>query len=116
MCSDQNGDGTVDEGFDNDLDGALACAIGDTPADCDDADPTLNRDDLDADGASTCEGDCDDADPTLNPRDDDGDGHDTCGTATSAPDCDDSDPALSPVDGDGDGFSSCDDCDDADQM
>ncbi len=112
---DDDCDGSVDEGFDADLDGAVACAIGSAPADCDDSDPALNRDDLDGDGSSTCDGDCDDTDPARNPRDDDGDGSATCPDEGAAPDCDDTDPALSAADADGDGFSSCDgDCDDTD--
>ena len=61
------------------------CTIG--YGDCDDADPSLNNEDLDADGYSTCTGDCDDADPfvysgaasndsaTECMRDEDGDGY-----------------------------------------
>ena len=35
--------------------------------DCDDTDPALNGDDVDADTFSTCDGDCDDANPSLTP-------------------------------------------------
>jgi MYXO-CTERM domain-containing protein len=101
--------------------------------DCNDNDETLNRDDVDEDGFSTCDGDCDDEDASIDPVDDDGDGFDEC-----SGDCDDSDAALNPdgvevcgdgedndcdgepdnVDVDGDGAVSpdCggDDCDDTD--
>ena len=33
--------------------------------DCDDADPTLNPEDKDGDGFSTCTGDCSDLDPLF---------------------------------------------------
>ena len=62
--------------------------------DCDDDDPTLNLDDADADGASTCEGDCDDGDPTVHPLDLDGDGVSTC---DPVPDCDDANAAVGPA-------------------
>ncbi len=79
--------------------------------DCDDTDASLNRDDLDQDGFSTCDGDCDDEDPTLTPADRDEDGFSTCDG-----DCDDEDPSLTPADRDGDGSSTCDgDCDDGDE-
>ena len=78
--------------------------------DCDDSDASLNLDDADTDGYTTCDGDCDDSDGALNLDDSDGDGHDSC-----EGDCDDSDPALNLVDADSDGFSTCDeDCDDTD--
>ena len=34
-------------------------------SDCDDADPTLNAQDADTDGVSSCDGDCDDSDPVV---------------------------------------------------
>jgi hypothetical protein len=104
--SDQNCDGV--DGFDADGDGWPA-GSGDL-FDCDDSDPTLNKDDGDADGDTTCDGDCDDADPTLTVADVDGDGLTSC-----AGDCDDADPTLEQDDLDGDGFSTCDgDCLDLD--
>ena len=79
-------------------------------SDCDDADASLNVDDADGDGYSTCTLDCDDGDATLTPYDGDGDSYSTCTL-----DCDDGDATRSPVDGDLDGVSGCDgDCDDTD--
>jgi hypothetical protein len=84
---DNDCDGTVDEddaadaptwytdgdgdGWGDPTSGATACTqpsgtIADG-TDCDDTDATLNQDDVDGDGYSTCDGDCDDADPTVNP-------------------------------------------------
>ena len=84
-----------------------ACATVD-PGDCNDGDATLNLDDLDADGYSTCDGDCDDDDPTLDAADRDNDTTTTCDG-----DCDDDDPLLNSLDTDGDGFTSCQlDCND----
>ena len=80
--------------------------------DCDDGDSTLNLDDLDSDGFSTCDSDCNDLDATFIPVDLDGDGYSTCDG-----DCDDSDIGLEPADVDGDGYSTCDgDCDDGDSI
>ena len=97
---------------------------------CNDNDASLNLDDADSDGFTSCGGDCDDADGSAFPGnaevacdgfdsdcvldplevDDDGDGWFPC-----QGDCDDADPAMNPVDVDGDGFAPCDgDCDDAD--
>jgi len=114
-CGDADGDGYAD----------AACG-GD---DCDDSDPTMNLDDADGDGTTSCDGDCNDANAGWNVDDADGDGLSTC-----AGDCDDGDAGIHPgaeevcdgvdndcdgdtddVDGDGDGHSACDDdCDDAD--
>ncbi|MEC7987398.1 MAG: MopE-related protein, partial [Myxococcota bacterium] len=81
-----------------------------TGGDCDDADASLNLDDEDGDGYSTCDGDCDDFDDTRSLDDLDSDGVSTCDG-----DCDDSDPTVDALDADSDGFSACvDDCDDAD--
>jgi len=52
----------------------------------------LNFDDVDGDGASTCDGDCDDTNPTfIIGFDNDQDGWTDCGG-----DCDDADPAINP--------------------
>ena len=91
---DNDCDGTVPgEETDGDGDGYLGCA------DCNDGDPALNFDDVDGDGASTCDGDCDDNDTALNVADEDGDWVTTC---DFVPDCDDHDPITYPgaVDGD----------------
>jgi len=126
---DNDCDGAVDEGFDEDGDGFLTC--GDAP-DCDDNNPfvypgateecngedddcdgvadngTGGNGDLDGDGVGACDGDCDDADPTVYP---------------GAPElCDgldnDCDGVLADLemDGDGDGAVGCPgvDCDDED--
>jgi hypothetical protein len=119
-CPDVDGDGYADD------------ACGGT--DCDDTDASLNRDDADSDGYSTCDGDCDDVDANLNLSDADNDGYSTCdgdcddndaalelddadsdGDSTCDGDCDDSDALLESADTDNDGYSTCDgDCDDAD--
>ena len=79
----------------------------DSDEDCDDSDASLNLDDADSDGVTTCDDpmDCDDSDALVYP---------------GAPElCDgvdnDCDPATDEVvDDDGDGISTCDgDCDDA---
>ena len=89
--------------------------------DCDDTDATLNTQDIDQDGLSSCgedtDGDgtvdsidCDDNNGTIGATDEDGDGFIAC-----VDDCNDNDATSSPLDNDGDGFSSCDgDCDDTD--
>ena len=46
--------------------------------DCDDNDASLNLDDIDDDGYSSCDGDCDDNDASLNLNDIDGDGYSSC--------------------------------------
>ena len=59
---DEDGDGYVScESSQSEWVGAAPVGYGD----CDDADPSLNNEDLDADGYSTCTGDCDDADPFV---------------------------------------------------
>lgn len=81
---DSNCDGRSD--FDVDGDGADSAEFG--GPDCDDTDPTVNGDDADGDGFSSCAGDCDDSRPQVNPDaapicgnglDDDCDGSPECG-------------------------------------
>ena len=68
---DDDCDGDVDEGHDGDGDGYTTCGAdgvgGTEDDDCDDGDPSLNLDDLDSDGWTTCEGDCDDSESLANP-------------------------------------------------
>ncbi len=54
------------------------CSAADMTRDCDDTDASLNWDDVDGDGYSTCDGDCDDTNASLNLDDADGDGYSTC--------------------------------------
>jgi hypothetical protein len=78
---DNDGDGLVDEGFDEDGDGWTTCW-----GDCDDDDPFIHPD-----APDVCDGidnDCSGA--TDEQFDDDGDGDSECGS-----DCDDNDPATS---------------------
>jgi MYXO-CTERM domain-containing protein len=89
---------------DDDADGSLCFD------DCDDADPTVDGNDLDLDGFSTCAGDCDDGSAALTPADADLDGLTSCDG-----DCNDADAAMNQADADADGATSCDgDCNDAD--
>ena len=130
-CDDKDNDcdGVIDEGFDEDGDGRRTCGA---CADCDDADPAVfpgaievcngvdddcdgvvdngtgGATDADGDGVSGCDGDCDDGDAAVFPG------------ATEL--CDgidnDCDGLLADIEGDadGDGASGCpgDDCDDTD--
>ncbi len=82
---------SLNPGIDADGDGWDVCGdplngVNGVPADCDDGDASLNWNDVDGDGASTCSNpvDCNDSDPVLNPNDADGDGTTSC-----AGDCDD---------------------------
>ena len=119
---DNNLDGNIDEGFDQDSDGAVY----DHPADTTDCEVTYDPADVGADGKQCgeefpvghgnfyplVESDCDDDDPSMNRRDEDGDGVTTCGG-----DCNDGDPSISDTDLDGDGYTTCmvpPDCDDTD--
>jgi hypothetical protein len=80
---DNNCDGSIDEGFDNDQDGYTTCG-----GDCDDSDPNTNPEAAEVcdDGADNdCDGDIDEE------LDEDGDGFTGCDG-----DCDDSDPDISP--------------------
>jgi hypothetical protein len=111
---DHNCDGL--DGVDADGDGFAADWSGGD--DCDDADPAMNSEDGDGDGASPCgadgvagtaDDDCDDGDDQLNIQDLDADGWTTC-----AGDCDDGDDGLELDDIDLDGWTTCDgDCDDS---
>jgi len=113
-------DGTIDDGFDRDGDqavfdypadpdetcsdpyfgGAVACtddnAYSEGDIDCDDANPNLNRNDLNSNLVTTCDipPDCDEPTPGLIDRD--GDGFSPC---DSPPDCDDLDPLRYPGSG-----------------
>ena len=60
---DDNCDGSMpfSETSDGDGDGAILCL------DCDDSDPSLNFDDADGDGSSSCDGDCNEVDPAIHP-------------------------------------------------
>ena len=105
--ADEDCDGNVD--YDLDGDGTLSTE------DCNDQNPNLNREDVDHDGVSTCDGDCDDHNAQVAPgkpevcdgqdsdcdagttaepgeADDDGDGYRAC-----AGDCADDDADLNPA-------------------
>lgn len=118
-AKDNDLDGIIDDGFDDDSDGSFTsvpasaietCLPAHPVVDCDDTDALLNANDVDNDGTSTCDGDCDDGNPSISATDADNDGVSTC---DSPPDCNDSDDSLNNSDADMDGFSSCQgDCDD----
>ncbi len=74
--------------------------------DCMDQDASLNQDDRDADGYSTCTGDCDDADATSTLVSEDAD----CDGTPTSEDCDGSDPLFHP-NAASDGLLSDYDCD-----
>ena len=133
--ADNDCDGDVDEGQDQDEDGFTVCGQDGEPGtlddDCDDTDANVNpgvdetpcddvdndcdpatedEPDEDGDGATACD-DCDDDDADLNLVDGDGDGYSTCDG-----DCDDDEPDLNLDDADLDGWTTCDgDCDDDDE-
>lgn len=56
--ADNDGNGMVDEGFDQDSDGFLACSLGTTPADCDDTDSLIHPGALEICGDAV-DNDCD---------------------------------------------------------
>ncbi len=90
--ADDNCDGNIDEGFDQDADGAVSCAVGSTPADCNDADP-----DVFPGREETCDAKDNDCNDEIDEGFDlDGDSVTTCGDATTGPDCDDADPSVHP--------------------
>ena len=96
---DDDCDGTIDDGFDQDMDGFTSC-----DGDCDDGDPTVNEA-----AAEICDGrdnDCNDLVDEGFDADDDGffDGLDFGCSATYWPtDCDDANPEISPA-----GLEECD--------
>jgi hypothetical protein len=107
MCNavDDDCDGEIDEGFDQDHDGATTCGpdftFGTADDDCDDDDP-----DQFPDNPDVCDGldnDCDGEIDELS--DEDGDGTTTCGAdgvpGTEDDDCDDDDPDVEPFIWDG---------------
>ncbi|MCP3980041.1 MAG: hypothetical protein GY716_12115 [bacterium] len=101
---DNNCDGTVDEGFDQDDDGFTTCDL--PEPDCDDGDADVNPLELEA-CADGIDNDCDAGTPDV--FDMDGDG------ADCQADCDDNDAQLNLDDLDKDTFDTCDgDCDDGD--
>lgn len=78
--------------------------------DCDDTNAALNRNDVDQDELTSCDGDCNDLSNTVGITDEDGDGSSACFV-----DCNDNDASLNAIDVDADGITSCDgDCDDGD--
>jgi hypothetical protein len=122
---DNDCDGVIDEGYDEDADGHKSCG---DPEDCDDTDPTVHP------GAEEV---CDGVDNNCDQVVDEGCTTDVDGDGYVVPiDCDDSDPLINPdaeevcdgvdnncdgtadegFDADGDGWSWCDgiDCDDDD--
>ncbi len=107
-----DGGGGTGDGGGGTGDGGTVDADGDGwPAgtDCNDSDASLNHDDRDGDGQSTCDGDCNDSVSSINDLDADGDGESSCDG-----DCNDADSSLNHADADGDGQSTCDgDCNDS---
>lgn len=57
--ADNDGNGMVDEGYDRDADGFLACSVGTRPADCDDTDSLIHPGALEVCGDAV-DNDCDD--------------------------------------------------------
>jgi len=107
---DNNCDGQIDEGFDQDEDGYTVCGVDGTAGtvddDCHDEDADINpgANEVPCDGIDN---DCNEV--TVDEPDEDGDGYTVC------EDCDDSDADLNEDDADEDGHSTCDgDCDDED--
>ncbi|RIJ46826.1 HYR domain-containing protein [Maribellus luteus] len=121
---DNDGDNLIDEGVgsvwyaDADGDGfgdpnvdSTACSAPDgfveNSQDCDDNDSSVNPNDLDGDGVSSCDGDCDDTNPNMFPGN-----PEVCDGIDN--DCDGNVPADE-LDADNDGFSACNgDLDDTD--
>ena len=86
LDSDGDGDGDVSQTL---TQCTMPSTHVDNTDDCNDSDATLNADDQDSDGFSTCDGDCDDNDPVANLSDVDGDGMNSC-----SGDCNDNDPSI----------------------
>ena len=89
---DDNCDGKIDEGFDQDNDGTPSCAVGGKPADCDDHDPAIHP------GATEV---CNEKDDNCDGKVDEGfdadnDGFYACVHGTIPADCDDTNPAIHP--------------------
>ena len=134
LCNavDDDCDGSLDEDFDADGDGAFdgsvpfCVASWGAAVDCDDGDPAVfpgatelcngvdddcdagidEGFDADGDGVTTCGGDCDDTDPAINPN-----VTEDCTTAYD----DNCDGVTTATDADGDGVDTCSgDCDDGD--
>jgi hypothetical protein len=70
--------------------------------DCDDLESSMNQDDEDGDGLSSCAGDCDDGDGLLNHQDSDFDNYSTCDG-----DCDDQDDTVFPGAAEDDSETAC---------
>jgi hypothetical protein len=81
-----------EDGYGDDEDTVEACESPtghvEVGGDCDDEDASLNPDDADDDGTSTCDGDCDDEDPDSTIAGEDAD----CDGTLTEDDCDDEDP------------------------
>jgi hypothetical protein len=98
LVTDKDCDGIVTADDCNDSDALIGAVADDmdcdgtlTGDDCDDSDASLNENDIDLDGYSTCDGDCDDTDADLDAGDMDLDSYSSCDG-----DCDDDDSSAYP--------------------